>query len=247
MRFLCLGCEVLARALYLSAAQSPHVVDVELLPRGLHENSADLRSRLQDRIDSIDSMPATYDAILLAYGLCGGAAAGLRAKSVPLVVPRAHDCITLFLGSRSRYLREFSDHPGTYWYTQDYMERSGGSGSALALGTTSDEEDEAVFLANVEKYGRDNAEYLRETMGAWQHHYQRAAFIEIDVGDEVAVEARALSDAAQRGWTFDRLEGDLTLIRRLLFGEWDDDVLQVPPGEYVTATYDDRIVGCRRD
>jgi hypothetical protein len=31
--------------------------------------------------------------VVLAYGLCGGATAGLRAGSIPLVVPRAHDCI----------------------------------------------------------------------------------------------------------------------------------------------------------
>ncbi len=35
-----------------------------------------------------------------------------------LVIPRAADCITLFLGGRARYQQQFSDHPGTYWYVR---------------------------------------------------------------------------------------------------------------------------------
>lgn len=242
MRLLCLGCEVLARVLYLNAAQSPHVVDVELLPRGLHENAANLRTRLQQRIDTVESPP--YDAVVLAYGLCGQAVAGLSAQVTPLVIPRAHDCITLFLGSRERYQEQFLGHPGTYWYAQDYLERNDGSRSALTLGIGADKETDSVFLANVEKYGRDNADYLWEVMGAWQAHYQRAAYIDLGVGDGNAVEARAQSEAAQRGWTFDRVAGDLTLIRRLLFGDWDSGFLVVPPGEIIAATYDDRILSC---
>jgi hypothetical protein len=37
------------------------------------------------------------------YGLCNLALTSLRARAVPVVVPRAHDCITLYLGSRQRY------------------------------------------------------------------------------------------------------------------------------------------------
>ncbi|MFV1980286.1 MAG: DUF1638 domain-containing protein [Rhodothermia bacterium] len=31
------------------------------------------------------------------------------------VLPRAHDCITLLMGSRTRYLEYFKAHPGTYF------------------------------------------------------------------------------------------------------------------------------------
>ena len=117
----CITCEALARPVYLCAARSPHIVDVELLQRGLHNQPADLRTRLQALIDVAQSR--SYDAVLLAYGLCGQATAGLIARNVPLVIPRAHDCITLFLGSRLRYRDQFENYPGTYWYSQDYIER----------------------------------------------------------------------------------------------------------------------------
>jgi hypothetical protein len=43
---------VLARPVYASAARSPHVVDVTLLRRRLHDTPAVLRDRLQAEIDA---------------------------------------------------------------------------------------------------------------------------------------------------------------------------------------------------
>ncbi len=243
MRILCLGCEVLARPLYLAAATSPHVVDVELLRIGLHDVPTNLRTTLQDAVDAAD--PARYDAVALGYALCGQATAGLRAGRIPLVVPRAHDCITLFLGDRERYRREFTDHPGTYWYTQDYIERGTASDAevrGLGVGSGTEEDLKATYAAYVEKYGRDNADYLMEALGAWREHYDRAAYIDLGVADAVTVETRARDDADRRGWTFARIAGDLVLVRRLLAGDWEDDFLVVRPGERVVMSYDEEVI-----
>ena len=240
-KYLCIACEVLARPLYLAAATSPNIVDIELVQKGLHNTPVHLRQRLQEIVDRAEG----YDAILLGYGLCGQATAGLIPRNVPLVVPRAHDCITLFLGSRERYLQQFNDYPGTYWYAQDYIEREDGSGAALSMGSGSDTDLQAVYDEYVQKYGRDNADYLMGVMGAWQQHYRRAAFIDMGVAEGAAVEARAQAEAARRGWSFDRLSGDLVLIRRLLEGDWEEDFLVVPPGQQVVMTYDDGVIGCR--
>jgi hypothetical protein len=242
MRLLCIGCEVLARPLYLCAAHSPHIVDIHLFRRGLHNDPADLYARLQTEIDAADSK--RYDAVVMAYGLCGKATAGLTARDVPLVVPRAHDCITLFLGSRERYQEQFESFPGTYWYALDYVERDDGSGGSLALGSGSETDINAVYEEYVRKYGQDNADYLMEVMGAWQQHYQRAALIDMGVGDIAAVQARAQADASRRGWTFDRVPGDVILIHRLLAGDWDDAFLVVQPGEQVQMSYDEDVIGC---
>lgn len=250
MRLKCIGCEVLARAIYLCAAQSPHLVDVTLLERGLHNTPAKLRARLQDQIDA--SAAQDFDAVVLAYGLCGQATAGLISRGIPLAIPRAHDCITLFLGSRQRYQEQFQATPGTYWYTQDYIERRSDPGSTLALGSGSQADLESVYAEYVEKYGRENADYLMEVMGAWQRHYQRAVYIDLGVGDGTAVEAFAQEEAARRGWVFERMAGDLVLIRRLLYGDWGDDSENTPgsdflilqPGQSVKMAYDDRIIDC---
>jgi len=246
MLIKCIGCDVLARAIYWSAAQSPQIVDVQLLERGLHNTPAVLRDRLQGQIDTAASQG--YDAIVLAYGLCGQATAGLVARGAPLVIPRAHDCITLFLGSRERYNEQFLSQPGTYWYTLDYLERRQDSSASLALGLGSDTDLQAVYEEYVQKYGKDNAEYLMEVMGAWQSHYQRAVYIDLGIGDGSVVEAQAQAEASRRGWAFERMAGDLVLIRRLIQGDWGDgetgDFQILQPGQALSMTYDDNVIGC---
>lgn len=234
MRLKCLACESLARAAYFCAAQSPHLVDVELLPFGLHATPAKLRRRLQERIDAISS--ADCGAIVLAFGLCGKATAGLAARAAPLVMPRAHDCVTLLLGGRERYQREFEAEPGTYWLTKDYIERGADTGMGIG-GDPQAMRDECAA-----KYGKENADYVMEAMGAWQRHYRRAAFIDMGIGDSAAAETLARNEAARRGWAFENMRGDLGLLRRLLDGDWNEDFLIAQPGEEVVMTGDARIV-----
>ena len=240
MRLKTLTCEALARPVYWFAAQSPHIVDVELYRYGLHAKPDDLRARLQAQIDSVD---AKYDAIVLVYGLCGKATAGLTARNIPIVIPRAHDCITLFLGSRARYTDQFENKPGTYWYVQDYIERDDGTGASLSVSTDPNNLMSATYEEYVSKYGEDNAAYLMEVMGAWQQHYQRAAYIDLGIGDGAAVQAKAEADAARRGWTFERLAGDTAIIRKLLWGEWSpNDFLTIRPGQTIQMSYDEHVV-----
>jgi hypothetical protein len=243
MRLLALTCEVLARSVYLCAAHSPHVVDVRLNRRGLHDDPPNLRAILQAEIDESG---APYDAVVLAYGLCGGATAGLRAGAIPLVVPRAHDCITLFLGDRARYQAEFTANPGTYWYVQDYLERTDDGSAFGGVGAISDAAARATYEEYVATYGEDNATYLMETMGAWRSHYNRAAFVEMGVAAPEAsaeAEARARDDADRRGWQFEKLAGELLLVRRLIDGAWDPaDVLVLQTGERLAMSYDDSVI-----
>ena len=240
MKLYCLACDALARIVYLCAAQSPHIVNVDLMRLGLHSDPDDLRSRLQKRVDAVNA--DEYDAIVMAYGLCGKATAGLKAATLPIVIPRAHDCITLFLGSRERYQEQFEQKTGTYWYTKDYIERANSSGTALSLGSDMGVNIHEVYDEYVEKYGKDNADYLMEVMGAWQSHYQRAAFIDLGIGDSSNVENHAKNEAQRRGWTFERVAGDIILIRRLLNGDWENDFLTLEPGKTLAMSYDEGVI-----
>ncbi len=240
MRILALTCEVLSRCVYLCAARSPNIVDVQLNRRGLHDNPPNLREILQGQLDTIGP---PYEAVVLAYGLCGGATAGLRAGAIPLVVPRAHDCITLFLGDRRRYLDEFTTHPGTFWYVQDYVERTDDASAFTGVGAVSDSGMRAAYEEYVEKYGADNADYLMETLGGWHEHYSRAAFVDMGIGDAAPVEELARSEAERRAWSFERLAGELLLMRRLIDGAWDAaDFLVLQPGERLAMSYDEAVI-----
>jgi hypothetical protein len=241
MKIKALTCNALARPAYWCAAQSPHIVDIELLQFGLHNQPDNLRSLLQEKINTCHG----YDAITLVYGLCGQATAGLRASSIQLVIPRCHDCITLFLGSRERYSDQFNNYPGTYWYSQDYIERAESGNTALAIGSGADGGSgiQSTYEEYVQKYGADNANYLMEIMGAWQQHYRRAVYLDMGIDDSSSVAAIAQAEASRRGWTFDRVAGDLSLIRRLLGGEWDPaDYLVLQPGQQIRMTYGEDII-----
>jgi hypothetical protein len=222
MRLLARTCEVLARPVYAAAATSPHVVEVRLNQRGLHGNPPNLQTILQAEPDEVAT---PYGAVVLAYGLCGAATAGLRSVHVPLVMTRTHDCITLLLGSRRRYAGEIAAHPGTYC-VQDYLEVTSDGSAFASLGPSS-----------------DDADALMEVMGAWRAHYDRAAWIDLGIGTDDVAEERARGEADTRGWRFERLAGELALIRRLVHGDWDaEDFLLAGPGEAIAMSFDEAVV-----
>jgi hypothetical protein len=182
-----------------------------------------------------------YDAVVLGYALCSNSTAGLVARGLPLVLPRAHDCITLYLGSRRAYAEEFDEHPGTYYYTADYAERLYEDDNT-ALGAVSEAEIQRSYKEYVDKYGKENADYLLQVMGGWRQNYRRAAYIEMGVGNEAIAQETARQEAEKNGWEFARLQGDMGLLHRLIHGQWNDDFLIVKPGEAVRVTYDENIV-----
>jgi hypothetical protein len=241
-RFVALTCEALARSIYATSAHSPHTISVRLFKQGLHDRPRNLRGVLQAEIDAIP--PDDFDAILLAYGICGTSTIGLRAPAhTPLVIPRAHDCITLYLGSKERYQEEFNQHPGTYWYSLDYMERAQ-DGSSTALGAAGLEDQEARYDEYVQKYGKDNADMLLAEMRRWSQHYTRAAFIDTGLGQSQHYEDVARAKAAQSGWLFERKQGDRRLLDMLIAGDWrEDEFLLVPPGHITREDYANGLIG----
>ena len=238
-RYLCIACEVLARPLYLAAATSRNVVDIQMLRRGLHNTPKNLQSSLQEQIDEAENRG--YQALLLGYGLCGNGTAGLQARTIPLVIPRVHDCIGLLLGDPARYRQQYDQTPGTYWYTRDFMERTDGDSKFSAMGSTSDDEMQKQYDSFVLKYGKENADYLMEVMGSWQSHYERAAFIDLGLTDNSDYEQETQAAAAQRGWRYEKLAGDLIMFRNLLNGDWDDNFIVIPPHHSVGLAYNECI------
>ncbi len=239
-RLLALTCEALARSIYASAATSPHTVTTQFYRQGLHNTPKLLRQTLQEQIDAVP--PDTYDAILLVYGICGMSTVGLQTEHTPLVMPRAHDCITLYLGSRELYQTEFEAHPGTYWYSLDYMERNE-SGAEVALGAANLGLSEELYQTYVEKYGKDNADYLMEVMGEWGKHYDRAVYIDMGFAQGDKYEAMAKDQADRRGWMYERKQGNRRLLSALVNGHWDEsDFLIVPPNHKIDKTSDDALI-----
>jgi len=239
-RFLALTCEALARSIYQLSAATNHTVSVRLFGQGLHNRPKGLRQILQEEIDNVPE--DEFDAILLVYGMCGTSTVGLTARGTQLVMTRAHDCITLYLGSRQRYQEEFERHPGTYWYSVDYIERAD-KGASVALGAAGIEATEAQYEEYIEKYGKETADYLIEEMRKWTAHYTRAAFIDTGLGNTAEYEQMAIDKAERDGWIFERISGNRRLLEILVNGDWsDDEFLIVPPGHTIRQDVGEKLI-----
>jgi len=244
LRVRAVACEIVYRELCFVAALARNIVDLHFLPKGLHDiETPDMVAAIQQAIDAADS--GVYHAVVLAYGLCNNGSVGLRARDVPLVIPRAHDCITFFLGSRQRYQEQFERHPGTYYRTTGWSERN----FAAVEGRVSDRLGlNRTYEELVRQYGEDNAKYIYEMTTGWERNYDRVAYVELGLGGHLGHDRTAEEEARRRGWRFVKLPGDLGLLARLLDGPWEaDEFLVVPPGYRVAASNDAGILAAKPD
>jgi hypothetical protein len=240
-----LVCEVFYRECCAAAAHSRHAIELGFIEQGLHNKpSGQMCAELQKHVDACT--PELYEYVLMAYGLCNNGLAGLTARNVPLVIPKAHDCITLFLGSRARYDEVFKSHPGTYYLTSGWLERAYGEEQHFHdLGGRTDQKE--LYDEYVRKFGEEDAQYLMDAMGAWQKHYARMLFIDMGLGDHDALVAAAKRHADERGLRLEETRGDPRLLNRLADGPpWDaDEFLVVPPKHMVKPSYEAGIIEAR--
>jgi hypothetical protein len=225
-----------------AVSRSPNTVDIEFLPKGLHDiGCALMLARLQEVVDRVEA--GKYEAVLLGYGLCNNGIVGLSAKATRLVVPRAHDCITLFLGGRQKYLDYFSSHPGVYFKTTGWIERGDSQGELRQLSIQRRIGLDMSYEELVEKYGEDNARYLWDEMCDLGRNYRQLTFIEMGVEPDDRFERQTREEAAARGWEFEKVKGDPSMIQRFVDGCWDaQEFLIVQPGGRIAPTYEEDII-----
>ncbi len=244
MRLKVIACEIVFREVAYLAAKSTNIMDLAFMPKGLHDiETPRMLERIQAEVDRTE--PETVETIALAYGLCNNGIVGLEAKEVPIVVPRAHDCITFFFGSKKRYKDYFFAHPGTYFRTTGWSERKstaeieGKIKSQLGLDRT--------FEEYKQKYGEEAARYITEFIGSWKKNYSRLCYIAMGIAEHLSYDEKARGEAEEKGWQFECRQGDIGLLQRLLNGPpWDQEhFLILKPGETLIATNKDDIIAAR--
>ncbi len=219
-----IACAVLRLDLETAAEQAGVRLALTLLPGGLHATPRELRRRLQEAVDEASSEPG-LQRIAIGYGVCGMGAAGIHARGVSLALPRVHDCIALFLGSDAAYRRQFAACPGTFYISAGWVD---GKSQPRAAGALTDEE----FAEFVQRYGEENTVAIRDFLSSWQKHYKRSVFIDTGAGGDSGRYERMAADIAREfGWRYERLQGGVDLLVRLLRATASsDEVLVVPPG-----------------
>jgi len=235
MRLKLIACDVLMRELCLLVAKSPHIFDVDFTEKNSHNHPDNLRKIIQDKIDQC--IDKNYDAILLGYGLCGNSTIGLESRDTRLVIPRAHDCCTLFLGSKEEFERHFKDNPSQPFSSPGYIERSDSPfHDALLRG---DMETDPVYLEYVEKWGEENAKYIYETMYGTKTKNKRLIYIEIPETRNPHYAALCRKRAEESGMELVPLVGSLGLLKDLIDGNWQEEsFLTLNPGQRSRGAYD---------
>jgi hypothetical protein len=227
-------CAVLELEIQHLAKDLPRVAHVEILEQGLHNEPPKLRTRLQEAVSRVENAFAHVESIVLGYGLCSRGVEGVKTSRANLIIPRAHDCITLLLGSKERYSQYVKENPGTYWYSPGWNKHHTPPGK---------ERYDKLLAQYREKYGEDDAQYLMETEQAWFSAYSRATYVHLGVGRTENDVQYTRSCADWLKWSFDMQEGSPLLLRDLLTGPWDDQrFLVLRPGQTFRMTADERVI-----
>jgi len=230
-RIALIACRVFEDEIALHGGGAPHIASTRFLEVGLHDYPDNLRKALQTEIDAFDTLDV--EAVVLAYALCGRGTAGLRAGRHRLVIPRGHDCITVFMGSKEKFACQQAASPDSYYYTPGWMK---------ANRTPGPERLESLREEFAKKFDPDDVEFLLESEKAnWAQH-GRAVFL--DLGTPGANENAAAAEKAAESlsWKFERIPGDPSMLGDLLAGRWDNERFQiVEPGMLLTHSPDERI------
>jgi hypothetical protein len=192
----------------------PEVMDHQVFDFGLHVNPDKLRSTLQSAIDAVSGQ---YETIILGYGMCSQAVIGIKANGCRLVCPRVDDCIAIFLGSRGAYNAQCRAEPGTYYLTKGWIE----------VGDTPFSEYDR-FL---QRYGKERAERIFKLMLG---NYKRLALINTGQYELETYREYARRTAERFGLRYEEIEGSDALVKKTIFGPWDDEFVVLEPGETYT-------------
>lgn len=228
-----IACSVFEREIAMLQRDLPPPKAVELLEIALHDRPDVLRESLRQALEAMERVDG-LDAVVLVYGLCGLGTTGLSPRRYPLVLPRAHDCMTLFLGSKERYAAHQKSCPGCYYYTPGWnrARRVPGPDKLALL--------EEEFSRSFEP---DDVEFLLDSeRAAWAMH-DTATYIDLGTDDAAAEASYARRCAEFLGWKFEAIHGDPSLLRDLLTGPWDDERFQIVlPGNALAHRADETIL-----
>ncbi len=189
-------------------------VGFTFLEQGLHRTPGKMPVEIQKRVDMAQKYSA--DFVVLGYGLCSNGIVGVKAKKQVLIVPKIHDCISLFLGSPEAYDWQSKKTPGTYYLTRGWIEQ----------GKT----PLSIYEEYVKRYEAGTADWLiREEL----KHYTRIALVDTGVGDVEGYRDYARRTADFLGFHYEEIKGSSAFFQKMVSGHWDGDFLKIRRGEEI--------------
>lgn len=208
METLILACSTIRDELEKAAAATSCPYRFVWVESGLHLAPDSLRRRLQEELDKISDV----QRVLLAFGFCGNAVAGLKTGNYELIIPRVDDCITLLLGSKENRDR-CCRHGGVYFLTKGWLE------GEINIWRE--------YQAVLERFGPERTERIYRRMLA---HYKFLGLIDTGAYDVPTLLPHVREISATLNLELLVLEGTDRYLKHFLVGLWNEDhFVTIPP------------------
>ena len=232
MKLLFICCGVLKDE--IDAALLKTGVDGEVLTisEHLHLEPENLKTEIQKTLDGLSN---EYKAVVLVFGLCGGALSGIKTNGVTVIVPKVHDCISFFLGSAKKYSELFSQYGGkAYWFTKSFLKQG-------FLPTLESYEKKRKEFA--EQFDEDSADYLVEMEKESLLNYNICSVVDNADCPCKELEEAAKASADAYGWGTELHPINDEFFIKIASGEYnEEEFLIVPPNKTIIQSNDKEIL-----
>ncbi|EDY83201.1 hypothetical protein VDG1235_2825 [Verrucomicrobiia bacterium DG1235] len=233
LKYSVIACDVFKEELESLGGEKPPWSGIQYLEMGLHDQPDLLRKSISIALRKLE-MNASIEAIVFVYGLCGTGLVGISPSRCPIIIPRAHDCVSILLGSPKRHSEILQKYPEAYFYSPGWVR------GKRAPGPDREKHLRAFYT---QRYG-DDQELVDELLEADKEsfaHHNCAAYVDLTQNEKA--EDYCKSCAHSLGWKFRKLEGDPRLLHDLLYGPWDDKrFLIVQPGRSIALSTDSKVL-----
>lgn len=238
MKNVAIVCDVMKSELERLKALEHNSIDYVYMEQHLHDTPDKMRERLQEEIDKIGD---EYKDIILVYGLCSNGVVGLKSEKHNIIIPRVDDCISLFLGSRERYVEVFKKDPATYYLCKGWIEYGGDPYRGYLQWTGQEDKIPEEWFRERERYGQKYDEHMARFLSAeLLKNYKRIVLIDNDDLEQIHRDyaedmVKFMSDVLERNIELIEMKGSSRLIEMLVKKQWDnDEVITIKPGEKIS-------------
>jgi len=175
--------------------------DFEFVSMNYHLYPKKLGTELQNIIDK----SVGYDRIILAFGLCGGAANGLKATNCQLTIPKVHDCISVFLSSDEGCVCDFKKEVGTFYLSCGWMIT-----------------EKSILSDHKRILDRFGSKKAFRVLNRMYDGYKKVLFISTGYPSEDEVILQSKEIASLISCEHEIIQGKTSFIEKIIRGPWDD-------------------------